>query len=262
MSDLRRLLAISLQSSDLSTNANEESAIDRILALATADRLGSLLWRLRLVNDARSFHPAALILAHRVRRSNAKGRPLTHAVEQRLAERVITEWLDDVCRACVGRGHRVAKDSPVALHACTTCNGTGRRRHSDAERAKAMGFTVSSHAWSERFAWAHALVAAVDRQTWVSVAVQLERISGRPGLAEKLLHDNNNDVIMRDAVGVSVAVPREIEAEDAGAAAPGIAGRHKRSVVQGDVRAGGFMPRPSRPRHAHTSCQDEAGAAQ
>ena len=259
MSDLRRLLAVALQSADLSSNPNEENAIDRVLALATADRLGSLLWRLRWVNDAASFKPASLVLARRFQQSHRRGQPLSRDIVHRLADRVLVEWLDDVCRACMGRGHRVAKDAPIALHSCTVCNGTGRRRHSDADRATAMRFMVSSPTWAERFARAHSLVSSADRRTWIEVAAQLERIEGRPGFAKKILSHAELDGILQPVHEVSVAAPR---AEDAGASAPGIAGRQEKSVAHGDVRAGGLMPRPLRPCHAHTSRADEAEAVQ
>ena len=192
MADVRKLLATALQSTDLSDNPNEETALDRILAMAHADALGSLLWRLRLANDARSFKPAVFLLMKRMRR---KAEPLP--MLEKIASAAIMEWLDDLCRTCGGRGNIVPKDSPVATHACTVCEGTGRRRHTDFARGRALGLGPDvARKWEARFAMAHSRIAAADRKTWYEVAEQLERITGRAGTKEKVLELMNTHGIL------------------------------------------------------------------
>ncbi|HQR20061.1 MAG TPA: hypothetical protein PKV98_04300 [Burkholderiaceae bacterium] len=192
MADVRKLLATALQSTDLSDNPNEETALDRILAMAHADALGSLLWRLRLANDARSFKPAVFLLMKRMRR---KAEPLP--MLEKIASCAIMEWLDDLCRTCGGRGNIVPKDSPVATHACTVCEGTGRRRHTDFARGRALGLGPDvARKWEARFAMAHSRIAAADRKTWYEVAEQLERITGRAGTKEKVLELMNTHGIL------------------------------------------------------------------
>jgi len=187
MSDVRKLLATALQSSDLSSDPNGESALDRILAMAHADRLGSLLWRLRLANDRGSFRPAVLVLTSRMQ--SAKG---AMSMRAKVASVAIMEWLDDVCRHCRGRGYHVIPDTPVCDHACTYCNGSGKQRHSDHARAVGLELDVeTTRKWEPHFARAHALIASADRRTWIEVATQLERIIGRPGIKREVLAMGN-----------------------------------------------------------------------
>lgn len=183
MSDLRKMLAVALQTSDLTDNPLEESALDRILALSHADRLGTLLWRLRLAYDAVAFKPAVLILSSRMVSAHE-----TRPMRERVAECAIMEWLDDLCKTCWGRGYMVAKNAPVATHVCGKCSGTGRRRHDDHARARALGLGIEvAKKWEAKFAKAHAIISSADRATWIEVATQLERITGRKGLKEKVL---------------------------------------------------------------------------
>lgn len=183
MADVRKLLATALQSSDLSDNPLEETALDRILAMAHADQLGRLLWRLRLANDAQSFRPAVSVLVKRMRR---KAEPLP--MLERIASCAIKEWLDDLCKTCGGRGNIIPKDSPAPTHACTVCSGSGRRRHTDFARGRALGMGPDiARKWEARFAMAHSKIATADRKTWYEVAEQLGRISGRAGTKEKVL---------------------------------------------------------------------------
>lgn len=172
MSDLRKLIATALTSSNLGASDTEERAIDRILALASADRLGSLLWRLRLANDPGAFKPAVLVLSSRMVRQGED-----RAMRERVAAAAILEWLDDLCRNCGGRGRLLPeKGTPVLTHVCTKCEGTGRHRHTDAARARALGIPLNAAAkWGGRFAKAHALISSADRKTYASVAAQLER---------------------------------------------------------------------------------------
>lgn len=171
MSDLRKLMATALTSSNLGADENEERAIDRILALGSGDRLGTLLWRLRLANDHTAFKQAALVLSSRMVRAGE-----ARSMREKVAERAVMEWLDDVCKICLGRGRLVPKNSPVATHTCTGCEGTGRARHSDAARARALGIPMpAARKWEARFAKAHALISAADRATYVTVARQLGR---------------------------------------------------------------------------------------
>lgn len=197
MADVRKLLAVALQATDLSDNPNEETNLDRILALAHADRLGILLWRLRLANDAKAFKPAVFVLSLRMHRQGE-----LRSTRERVAECALMEWLDDLCRICGGRGNIVPKDSPVATHACTVCEGTGRRRHTDFARGRALGLGPdAARKWEGRFAKAHSLISSADRETWIRVATQLERMTGRKGLRNKIIEENTTYGILPSEVG-------------------------------------------------------------
>lgn len=188
MSDLRKLLASALTGSSMAESAIEETALDRILAMSHADRLGTLLWRLRLANDRSAFRPAVLLLSSRMARKHEP-----RSMREKVAECAIMEWLDDVCRPCWGRGNIVPKDAPVATHVCTTCNGTGRRRHSDAARARALAIGQdAAKKWEARFAKAHAVITAADRAVWYEVAEQLERTERRDRPGKKAADTGTN----------------------------------------------------------------------
>lgn len=183
MSNLRKLIATAVLGSDLTDNPIEETALDRVRAFAFADRLGGLLWRVKWMNDHRVYEPARVMLAHRMIRGRE---PM--GILLRIAGCVLHEWLDDLCPACQGRGYSVVEGTPHARDACVACDATGIKRHSDASRIASVKLTESSYPkWEPRFAAAHALITAADRKAWLDVANQLELITGKAGVREKVL---------------------------------------------------------------------------
>ncbi|MFL9899044.1 hypothetical protein PQR71_12920 [Paraburkholderia fungorum] len=120
-------------------------------ALAFADELGNLLWRMKYGQDIRraGMHRATLLLANRIRSSgkfnrskftgrDAKStrdpkarekaeRALTDIIE-RFALRLLVEWIADMCVECGGRGiafgHAMVPSAQTAE--CHVCDGTGR----------------------------------------------------------------------------------------------------------------------------------------
>lgn len=124
-----------------------------LAALAFADDLGRLLWRMKYGQDVKyaGVHRATLLLANRVRssgkfarkkftgldheanrarRSGAKGPKVERALSdivERFARRVIVEWVADLCPCCDGRGvtgraERQSAASIVEIQ-CETCLG-------------------------------------------------------------------------------------------------------------------------------------------
>ena len=167
---LRRLIARALASSDLSTSAITESAVDRVAAMAFADPLGAALWRLRLGHDAHSFKQAHALLAQRTKRMAPDP-----AIRLRLCETVLREWLDRNCRACMGRSARVNENG--VMRPCRTCEGTGLRRYSDVWRMGQMRFDRRVYAkWESRFALAHDILTAADQAAHRQIAQQLGRV--------------------------------------------------------------------------------------
>jgi len=173
MSDLRKLVASAILGTDLSDDPNQETPLDRIAAFAFSDRLGNLLWRLRWANDRHSFAPAVFLLSSRMRVHGE-----LRSMREKVAQCALMEWLNDVCVPCQGRGKLVPKDTPIATHSCTVCNGTGKARHSDAARARALGLEVGAvRKWEHRFERAHAKISSADALAWVEVAAQLGRVT-------------------------------------------------------------------------------------
>lgn len=143
-------------------------------ALAFANELGRLLWRMKYGQDFRlrdsegrtAMHRAMLLLADSIRtggkfqrtkftgldraakRDRNAGKPVERTkvdVIERLAQRAILEWIEDQCPRCDGRG--VVGRAPEAVtHAttCPSCNGTrnvciGEHRIPFAARPDGMG---------------------------------------------------------------------------------------------------------------------------
>ena len=180
MVDLRKLVASAITGSNLADNINEETPLDRIAALACSDRLGATLWRLKWANDAKAYAPALALLAQRSKRRD-DDLPLV----RKLCEACLREWLNDLCGKCGGRGHMVIVGTPMAKGACTECGSTGRRRASDASRAKALGIPVKAYPkWEVKFALVHRIIAEADQQAWSDIAAKLGRIPAHRRLSK------------------------------------------------------------------------------
>jgi hypothetical protein len=120
-------------------------------ALAFADDLGRLLWRMKYGQDVKraGLHRATLLLASRIRwsgkyarkkftgldheetRLRRAGKKVERAladIVERFARRVIVEWVADLCPACngigvKGRAHQQRAPLVVTVE-CEACHGT------------------------------------------------------------------------------------------------------------------------------------------
>lgn len=125
-----------------------------LAALAFADDLGRLLWRMKYGQDIKraGVHRATLLLASRIRwsgkfarakftgldheanrarRSGVKGPKVERAMSdivERFARRVIVEWVADLCPCCDGRGvmgRAERQSAPVCAEVeCEACHGS------------------------------------------------------------------------------------------------------------------------------------------
>lgn len=174
MANLRKLVASALNSSDLSSSEVIETAIDRIGALAFSDALGGELWALKYAGDARSWPRALALLSQRSKRIAPD-----RSIRTKICRICLTEWLDELCRTCAGRRLILATQSASA-HVCTTCGGTGLRRHSDLWRMREMGLDRSAYRrWEHKFALVHSRISDADTQAWYDLAEQLGRVPTR-----------------------------------------------------------------------------------
>jgi hypothetical protein len=172
VANLRKLIATALTSSDQSERYLQETALDRVRALAFADALGASLWRLVYANQAESFHRVVLLLCKKMRR---KHEPIR--LVETMCRIVVLEYLDGVCRPCQGRGVRA--DEAGVRHTCPACNGTGRGTVSEQGRKRGMGLSDRAYArWEPRFRVAHEKLADADLSARYDVACQLGRIGG------------------------------------------------------------------------------------
>jgi hypothetical protein len=187
--NLRELVGAALNATNLEENPLYECPLDRVGALAFSDELGGCLWRLKYAQHARTrpgrdFYAAAVaILAKRLRGRNPRD---SRELMAKICAVVIDEWLRDWCVPCGGRGNKIARDTSVR-HTCTSCNGTGIGRHSDASRMARLGLDRRLYAkFERRFAAAHQKISDADVQAWRDVKAQLGDMAADPRV-EKLL---------------------------------------------------------------------------
>jgi len=118
-------------------------------ALAFADELGSILWRIKYGQQRGAIHRAVLLLGRHIRSSGKFGRAHTVRVDRsvkknrlvahqdeadvgdiidRFALQLLIEWLNDQCRICRGRGIAFGQtDRKRAVSSvCQPCAGKGR----------------------------------------------------------------------------------------------------------------------------------------
>lgn len=122
---IRESIASALDSG-LKDSPERETPVERLTAFAGASRLGTLLWRVKYGNDRRSIKPAAFLIA--------KGLPryLSNSMRLTIAHRALKEWCLHMCTVC--RGAKEVLDGEK-LVPCRSCDGSGKHRHTDADRA-------------------------------------------------------------------------------------------------------------------------------
>lgn len=123
---IRESVAAALRSG-LKDSPERETPLDRLTAFSGASRLGTLLWRLKYANDAKAFKPASWLVAR------ALPRHISNSLRISVAGRALKEWCLSMCETCRG-----AKQIPEGdkLVDCRTCQATGKRRHTDHDRAR------------------------------------------------------------------------------------------------------------------------------
>lgn len=157
MSDLREDVALAGNPTNLWTERRVRDQDVKLGALGKADALGAALWRLKYKGDARVARRVILLMAakldedHRWTRTvvghrGRSGQRSREAVQempaapflQRLAYRVVFEWVNDRCTTCHGRGS-VGTLGTMTL--CPACNGGGKQRPQHVARAMDLGVT-------------------------------------------------------------------------------------------------------------------------
>ncbi len=159
---MREQLSYDIAHGNLTHNPREETACDRIGALARADRLGALLWRITGNMDPKAFIEAQSMLSAMIQA------PL------RVCNKAMQEWLVTLCGTCNGR--TFVTDEAGVRTTCHECGGSGRGRHSDAERMHALGVSRAEYlTLAHLFDAAHATLSAADAKVGGQVARQLGR---------------------------------------------------------------------------------------
>lgn len=172
---IREKLGSAIHSTDLSMSPTEERAIDRVAALARTSELGAAVLRVKYGLDASSASTVHSALVRRVKRKAPRTDP---GILDRLAARVLLEFVDDRCEHCHGRQwvQRGARRQQ-----CRACNGTGERRPRDIDRASALGLSVEVYVkhWASKLERMLAVLKGADSRAAHLLRVELERRSVR-----------------------------------------------------------------------------------
>lgn len=166
MADLREDVALAGNPTNLWTERRVRDGDIKLAALGKADALGAMLWRLKYKGDAKVTRRCIVLLASQLREDHrwqrtvrGRGRTRGAAVKQeavhadmidRLAFRVLMEWVNDRCTTCHGRG---SLGSIGSVLLCTSCDGSGRQPAKILDPARAMDLGVSRSQYLMRWQW-------------------------------------------------------------------------------------------------------------
>lgn len=148
---------------------------DRIGALAKAGKLGILLWEWRYGGVDREIQVGNLLTRIMAKKLKIRcvGENKANYIRLRLACRqVLREWFAPECDTCQGVREIAGEHKRVI---CPTCGGTGERRYSDHERARALQTTVPEYrkGWDKAFSLIRAVITGRDAETARIVREQL-----------------------------------------------------------------------------------------
>lgn len=191
--DLRERVAVamSVRSQFDDGGTNMETTIG---ALAGADELGRVLWRMRYGEMSRSlgFARAVPLLAKRLSGRSQGGRRggwlraghgRVDGLHDRLACRAVSEWFGERCAHCHGLvvggvpddGHPLGERA----YCCACCQGTGRHQYPDAERACSLGLSLDVYRkyWAQQLGAALVLLDSCDAAAEAAVRAQLAAVA-------------------------------------------------------------------------------------
>lgn len=187
MSDLREHFATAGSPRNTWTEGRgDEAAV--LGALGMADELGAALWRLKWKGDPRVARRCVTLMASRLgasgrfqrrgvdRRpgqSHGASKPAPAAQLERLAFRVIFEWVNDRCTVCHGRG-TVGQIGHV--RPCGHCRGSCREPVDSVARARDLGVSLELYrkTWEWRMGRLLAELEALDEAVRSTVRGELQ----------------------------------------------------------------------------------------
>lgn len=190
MSDLREHFATAGSPRNTWTEGRgDEQAL--LGAIGMADALGAALWRLKWKGDPRVARRCVVLMAERLSgsgrfarrgvdrrpgRLHGASKEAPASLLERLAFRVIFEWVNDRCTVCHGRGSlgRIGH-----VRACGHCRGSCREPADAVARARDLGVTLEVYrkAWEWRIARLLAELEALDEAVRSTVRGELKEIS-------------------------------------------------------------------------------------
>jgi len=168
---LREAVAHAIATGNMTHDADTETGVDLIGALARADKLGASLWRVTGNMDAGSFISAREYLTEALWKQHPTW---WESVLCQIAQLALEEWLACQCRVCGGRKFTVNEETGTRS-TCGACAGTGRGRHSDDERIARLGIPYSWYSkTSPVFDVARKILNAADTRVERQMKYQLE----------------------------------------------------------------------------------------
>lgn len=192
MSDLREHFATAGAPRNQWTERRQDEQ-NLLGALGMADPLGAALWRLKYKGDARLARRCVLLLADKLeadgrwaRSSRSRG-PGARGTEkrsgrdatllQRLAFRVIAEWVSDQCTECHGRGTIGALGH---VRACPRCKGSCREPAQHVVRARDLGVSMDVYRahWEWRIGKLLAELESLDEAVRSTLRAELKPVDG------------------------------------------------------------------------------------
>lgn len=166
MTDLREDVALAGNPTNLWTDHRVRDGDVKLAALGKADRLGALLWRLKYRGEARLARQCIVLLSAQLREDHrwqrtVRGRSRTRGAAgkeeavradliDRLAFRVLMEWVNDRCTTCHGRGSIGSIGSVVM---CSACSGSCRQPQKVLDPARALDLGVTRAQYYTRWLW-------------------------------------------------------------------------------------------------------------
>lgn len=169
MANLREAMASTALAS-LEWNPDWERAVDRVAASGRVEPLGLAIWKARYMIEASGYRRAREGLTA-IYRSRYRRDPLDFALK--LVDHSLHEYIFQFCRNCRGVREVMLEQRRVF---CPTCAGSGLKRYSDGDRARALGISYAQvkHA-AHKFSWMLNKIADLDREVNVGIARELER---------------------------------------------------------------------------------------
>jgi hypothetical protein len=157
---MREAISNALSSSLDWDDSEHERAVDKLTAFSYSKRLGTLLWRLKYHNDHTSLKPAVFLLAKELPRLN-------RGIAIKICEQAVHEWLMAFCPVCFG-AKEVRSGEHIVI--CGACGGSGVRKYTNAERARAIGANME-----KQFKQIHDLIGGIDRHVSEMTKLKLDR---------------------------------------------------------------------------------------
>lgn len=147
-----------------------ERAIDRVAASGKVDALGLRLWKAKYMLESQAYLDARVRMQGRYLKRWPKCPPW---MKLKIIEQCLAEYIAPQCVACRGAKEMIVGEKRVI---CEKCEGSGARRYSDGDRARAMRV---SHAEAVRhmsiFDCITDEISFMDSEVNKNLVIELER---------------------------------------------------------------------------------------